>query len=94
MTTAFINDEPLWYHRTGQPPEKVRFIVQHGPNTVIITHGNNETAVLAHMVQLRPDFDTKSLEESVAPANEEPPLESPAIPVSDEELGQPRRSDQ
>ena len=58
MTTAFINDEPLWYHRTGQPPGKARFIVQHGPNTAIVTHGNNETAVLAHMDQLRPAFDT------------------------------------
>ena len=45
------------------------------------------------MDQLRPAFDTKSLEESVAPANEEPPLGSPAIPVSDEELGQPHQSD-
>ena len=39
MITAFINDEPLWYHRTEQPPEKARFIVQHGPNTAIVTHG-------------------------------------------------------
>uniref|UniRef100_A0A1I8HW19 Integrase catalytic domain-containing protein n=1 Tax=Macrostomum lignano TaxID=282301 RepID=A0A1I8HW19_9PLAT len=54
LTLQFDTDAPLVYQsRPGGPAETVRFVVQAGHNTAVVTRDKDDRPVLAHRDQLR-----------------------------------------